>query len=87
MPVRNNRDAYKQPTEAQVKEFRADPRYIQWRDIAKTEFALTGESKSFAKIIEKLNPDLIEKTEYWGWWRLTDRGYREFTRHAEEESQ
>ncbi len=80
MSVRNNRDAYKQPTEAQVKEFRADPQYIQWRDIVKTEFVLTGESKSFAEITKKLNPELIEKTEYWGWWRLTDHGYRKLSK-------
>jgi hypothetical protein len=73
------------PRRNKVKKFRADPQYIQWRDIAKTEFALNGEVKQAWQIIEKLKPELIEKTEFWGWWRLTDRGYAEYARRAAED--
>src|SRR5712672_3034993 len=86
MSERNNRSAYKQPTAAQVKEFRADPQYIQWRDVVKMVFVLTGESIYAWQAIEKLNPERIEKTEYWGWWRLTDLAYREFTKSEEDVS-
>jgi hypothetical protein len=79
MSARNNRDAYKTPTEAEIAKFRNDPQYIQWRDAAKMVWVLTGVT-GFAKVTAKLDPKLIAKTEYWGWWRLTDNAYKEFSK-------
>jgi hypothetical protein len=81
---RNNRDAYTQPTPEQVEVFRKDPRYVQWNDIAKSAFFFTGKNLSFAEVQAMMKPDLVEKTEFWGWWRMTDSGYRTFYRKENE---
>jgi len=31
-----------------------------------------------------MKPDLVESTEFWGWWRMTDLGYRKFYRSENE---
>jgi hypothetical protein len=61
-----------------------DPRYIQWKDIAKSHFACTGKEAHFGEVRKWLGPQieakLIEETDYLGWFRFTDRGWELYKR-------
>jgi hypothetical protein len=68
---------------ALVEQFEKDPMYVQWNDIAKSNFFLTGEIMHFSETKKLMQPQidagLIEETDYRGWYKFTERGWNAFT--------